>query len=188
MSYVIQNFHIIESKLILNNRTRYLLWFNNTELVLSFYKFFHFRHFSNCYLFFQLPYKIYAHFFFYNRTLNFYKLISYKPGNLSNNFYLSTVYWNLVIINFLLKPQIVKNYCGNPIILSNQLWYSVKLNPSEINKTYYDKIIYLFFLFNHFLWSNFQKTYNISSTYLLINQLHFLNYFYNSLFFPIYNF
>jgi hypothetical protein len=188
MSYVIQNFYFPEKKPTINYRIKYWNFLANWGLFIFLYKFYirpSYNFFSN---FFYLSIKIFNKATIPFRTFSFYKLAFYKPLNFSNNFYLSVLYWTLSLTQLFLRNSIkTKNFYlvnqSNPLF-----WHPLKINTAEVNKNFYDKVAIFYFLNNFFLWNNFIKFFQISQSYLLVQPSFYLNYFFNTLFFPVYNF
>jgi hypothetical protein len=189
MSYVVQNFYFSEKKLTLNFRIKYHFFLSCTNLFQILLKFHlsqrHFmRHLSTLSLLLVLLKltSLYKPVFFLHRAA------VYKPRNYANNLYLSVVFWRLYYFNSFQPPFWIKKGEMKYKKISLYFYLPVTINTSEIHKNFYDKIIYFYFINNHFIWTATDHRFTPISAYFFIISYLKLNVFLNSLFFPVYNF
>jgi len=189
MSYVVQNFYFSEKRLVLNFRIKYYLLLNHNFLLQTLLKFNLSQKWSIWYIYqSSIIFLLLKHVTFYKPYFFLYYDTLYKPRNYMNNLYLSVVYWRLRSLTFFNKHDSSSFHKMTIITRCWRFWIPVKLNSSEIQKNFYDRIIYFYFLRNHFTWPEAYHKFNVKASYFFINFYTKLNVFTNTLFFPVYNF
>jgi len=189
MSYVVQNFYFSEKRIVLNFRIKYYLLLTHnflSQVLLKFclsHKHLIWYVYQSSLIFLFLKHVTFykPYFFLYYDTLH-------KPRNYTNNLYLSTIYWRLRRLTFFDSSYSSNFQRMMTVDRCWQFWTPIKLNSSEVQKNFYDRIIYFYFLKNHFAWPDVSHKYNLTASYSFIKFYMKSNVFINTLFFPIYNF
>jgi len=189
MSYVVQNFYFLNKKLTLNLRTKSYLSLNNLPQTKIFWKFYTlqnplFARFGTRRVIFYLL----QHLSLYSSIFLYYKNLFYAPLNHSNNLYLSAIYWQLKLLNLSNQELTQHIVFSKNDAIKLRFWGSLQLHHSEINRNVYDKVVYFYWVSNHFLWTHWTQSFTIFRSYLFIQPLFQINVFFNTLFFYIYNF
>lgn len=190
MNYVIQNYFVTKKNLYLSPKLKSLIILTSTNLIFSLFT-------NNLLLnkniyrlnFFFLFLKIFKNFFYRKNILFFYKnyfkiKIKHTTKLVESCFYINLLnlykFLNFKQIFFLNQQFLTFFYFKN-------LYYShFQISILKV-KQYFDKFIFFFFKYIHFLWTTLFNFFKFTNSCLKINNFFFLNFFYNTYFFPLSN-
>ena len=192
MSYVIQNFYTINQSLVLNQKL-YLTWISkNTPLILTFI-------IKNWTLLLNnLSYHNHSislyqlNRFFFNvglYTLLKTLLTKWKPF-LTTNYTKSLQYWIFKLSISLIEksPVSSKTVTIEDNLVYNQYYNNVVVSNISLHNKYYRSVMLKFITLLTVNWQMWNRNFNISFKFAIINKNFNIIRFYNSYFFKMYNF
>lgn len=198
MSYVIQNFSLLNKSIQFTPRLRFLIIFNNFEILFFFFRSYLFLFFTNRLNFFYISiFFQFLKYFFANqfmRTVN--KLNVEFVGFYDNNLFKSSIFGSYY--NWLLSLNTDNSVKSLPLAstadfrnseyIHNLYFFSVKVINTQINKKIFKKIFFFLMFFSITLWYQHTLFLKFYFNFILVNTNLALTPFYNGYFLHIYNF
>lgn len=183
MSYVIQNFHKLNSSLVVTPRFKIFFSLVSINFFLFFFKFineFKFKYLKSFYTFF----------FSKGLTYFFYNLNQHLFANYSNKLVLTGVYWNFKNLNDFLN---LNNEKKNVIKLNNFFFFnlyflSIKILNVKLTKSHFKNVFFFIILYFSEYWYQFAPNLKFYLNFIFVKNNFKLYRFYNNFFFKIYNF
>lgn len=196
MSYVIQNFNLLNKSIQFTPRLRFLLIFNNIELIFFFFRSYLFLFFTDRMNFFSTNILFqFIRYFFSNQLMRFINKLNiefigfYDNSQLKSSIFGS--YYNLNRLlrtaswDFLLKPT--ADY-ANLIYHYNLYFFSIKVINTQVNKKIFKKLFFYLMCFSVIYWHQHTFFFNYYLNFILVNSALVVTPFYNGYFLHIYNF
>lgn len=196
MSYVIQNFHFLNKSTQFTPRLRFLVIFNNIELLFFFFRTYLFLFFTDRMNFFSTNILFqFIKYFFSNQLMRFLNKLNVEfIGFYDNNLFKSSIFGAFYNILTFLKPNKtlapMKSSADftNPRYLHNLYFFSIKVINTQVNKKIFKNLFFYLMFFSTTYWYQHTLFFKFYFNFVIVNPSLLVNPSYNGYFLHIYNF
>lgn len=192
MSYVIENFYLLQRSVVLTPRLKFLIIFKSINKLLFFFKInFFFKSTKKFFNFYENHFLLLYKYFYFSSILKFFFNLNLSlSANYTNNFKKSLVFNGLTSIDFFLTKQ--KFFSQLPTIqnlfLYNLYFTSIKIANFKINKNFYQNVFFFLMFVCINPWYSHTSFFKFSLNFFFVTKDIQLCKFYNGFFFKVYNY
>ncbi len=195
MSYVIQNFAILNKSLQITPKFKFLLFLMNIDTLFFFFKKNFFLFLTDRFnLFYLSNFFSFLKYFFADQFMIILKKVNVDLiGFYDNNLFKSAIHHIYASLRFSLKNEkfLLNSTVPTPHtrlgLTSNLYFFSIKIINTQINKKIYKNIFYYLMLFSSVFWYQNFSLFKFYLNFILANTNLHISPFYNNYFMHIYN-
>jgi len=196
LSYVIQNFHFLNKSIQFTPRLRFLVIFNNIELLFFFFRTYLFLFFTDRMNFFSTNILFqFIKYFFSNQLMRILNKLNVEfIGFYDNNLFKSSIFGSFYNVLTFLKPNKtltpMKSSADftNLKYVHNLYFFSIKVINVQINKKIFKNFFFYLMFFSVTYWYQHTLFFKFYFNFVIVNPALLVTPSYNGYFLHIYNF